>query len=86
MKTTRKLISSSENHFIYFIYQNKYIGKEDLTINLLPKITYIRITNRHQRKLPLFNTKRHIITFGWLMFDITIDYCYNLNKNYYKTL
>ena len=76
----RKLISSSKNHYIYFIYQNKYINKENLTLNLLPKIAYTVITNKHQQELPLFNTKRHIITFGWLMFDITIDYCYNLNK------
>lgn len=76
----RKLISSSKNHYIYLLYQNKYIDKENFTINLLPKITYTMITNRHQQELPLVNIKRHIITLGWLMFYITIDYCYNLNK------
>lgn len=80
MIPVRKLISSSKNHYVYFIYQNMYIDKKNLTLNIVPKITYSVITNINKRELPLFNTKRHIITFGWLLFNITIDYCYNLNK------
>lgn len=80
MIPVRKLISSSKTHYITFIYQNKYICKENLTINILPKITYTILTNKRTRALPFLNTKRHIITFGWLIFDITIDYFYHLNK------
>ena len=80
MLPIRKLIASSKNYYVYIIYQNKYINKENLTLDILPIIIYTVITNKNKEELPLFNTKRHIITFGWLMFNITIDYCYNLNK------
>lgn len=80
MKSIRKLISSSENHFMYFIYQNTYINKENLIIAILPIIYYTIATNRDNQESHKFNTKRHIITFSWLMFNITIDYCYKINK------
>lgn len=76
MMTRRKLINLNKNHCIHFIYQNKYINKENLIINILPKITYGIITNDYH----FLYSKRYIITFGWLIFDISVDFCYNLNK------
>lgn len=80
MLPIRKLLSSNNNHYVYFIYRNKYNSKHNFTITLLPTINYTNIKGVNCDSIITFNTNRHIIEFTWLVFEITIDFCYKLKK------